>query len=88
MVSISKYIQDIKYVEGILLAINNLSVDIDDSMKRINDALGKLLDRHLNSEKEHLHEEDLKVLEKKDSIPLTHVYDLLSIILGHTEKKV
>lgn len=87
MVSISKYIQDIKYIEGILLAINNLSVDIDDSMKRINDALGKLLDRHLNSEKEALHEEDLKNLEKKDSIPMTQVYELLSAVMGHVENK-
>ena len=87
MVSISKYIQDIKYIEGILLAINNLSVDIDDSMKRINDALGKLLDRHLNSEKEPLHEEDLKNLEKKDSIPMTQVYELLSAVMGRVENK-
>ena len=87
MVSISKYIQDIKYIEGILLAINNLSVDVDASMNRINDALGKLLDRHLNSEKEPLHEDDLKNLEKKDSIPMTQVYELLSAVLGRVEKK-
>lgn len=87
MVSISKYIHDIKYVEGILLAINNLSVDIDDSMKRINDALGKLLDRHLNNDTEPLHEDNLKLLEKKDSVPLTQVYELLSAVLGRVENK-
>lgn len=87
MVSLSKYIHDIKYVEGILLAINNLSVDIDDSMKRINDALGKLLDRHLNNDREPLHEDDLKLLENKDSVPLTKVYELLSAVLGRLENK-
>lgn len=87
MVSISKYIHDIKYIEGILLAINNLSVDIDDSMKRINAALDKLLERHLISDKEHLREEDLKILEKKDSIPLAQVYELLSVFMGRGEKK-
>lgn len=86
MVSISKYIHDIKYIEGILLAINNLSVDIDDSMKRINNALDKLLDRHLKGEKEQLHEDDLKILENKDSIPTTQVLELLTTVLGRAEK--
>lgn len=87
MVSISKYIHDIKYIEGILLAINNLSVDIDDSMKRINNALDKLLDRHLDREKEQLHEEDLKIQENKDSIPATQVVEFLTTVLGRAEKK-
>ena len=86
MVTISKYIQDIKYIEGILLAMNNLSVDIEDSMRRINDALDKLLERHLMSEKESLYEDNLKLLEKKDAIPLNRVYELLSIVLGHADK--
>ena len=87
MVSISKYIHDIKYIEGILLAINSLSVDIDDSMKRINNALDKLLDRHLHCEKEQLHEDDLKIQENKDSIPATQVVEFLTTVLGRAEKK-
>lgn len=76
-----------KYIEGILLAINNLSVDIDDSMKYINIVLDKLLYKHLNTEEEPLHEDALKVLETKDSIPVAKALEYISAVLGRLDNK-
>lgn len=50
----SKYIHDIEYTEEIMQSINSLSVNIEESMKRINGTIDKLLDRHLSCELDYL----------------------------------
>lgn len=82
-VVLSKFIHDIKYTEGILLSINNLATDVTDSAQRINNALDKLLDKHLSCNLEFIKESSLKEEEKKDAIP----YDLLVNILKELKKQ-
>lgn len=83
LVAISKYIHDIKYTEEIMLAINSLSVDIDDSMKRINTAMDRLLDRHLSCNLNFLDETSLHEQENKDEnvVPVNQVADILKRVI-------
>ena len=83
-VVLSKFIHDIKYTEGILLSINNLATDVSDSAQRINNALDKLLDKHLSCNLDYIKENSLKEEEKKDTIP----YDLLINIIKELKKQV
>ncbi len=72
-VVLSRFIHDIKYTEGVLLAINNLATDVSSSTQRINNALDKLLDKHLSYDIWEGREDYLKKEEGKDTIP----YDVL-----------
>lgn len=82
-VVLSKFIHDIKYTEGILLSINNLATDVSDSAQRINNALDKLLNKHLSCNLDYIKENSLKEEEKKDTIP----YDLLMNIIKELKKQ-
>ncbi|WP_299220844.1 hypothetical protein [uncultured Alistipes sp.] len=82
-VVLSKFIHDIKYTEGILLSINNLATDVSDSAQRINNALDKLLDKHLSCNLDYIKENSLKEEEKKDTVP----YDLLINVLKEIKKQ-
>lgn len=82
LVVLSKFIHDIKYTEGILLSINNLATDASDSAKRINNALDKLLDKHLSCNLDYIEETSLKNEEKKDTIP----YELLINVIKELKK--
>ena len=79
LVAISKYIHDIEYTEEIMQSINSLSVNIEDSMSRINESLDKLLDRHLACNLNYLEEVSLKEQENKDKdlMPVGQVVDLV-----------
>ena len=83
LVAVAKYIHDIEYTEEIMLAINRLSVDIDDSMKRINIAMDRLLDRHLACDLNYLEEAALQKQEDrdKDTIPVGQVTDIIKGII-------
>ena len=83
LVAISKYIHDIEYTEEIMQSINSLSVNIEDSMRRINGAIDKLLDRHLACDLNYLEEAALQKQEDrdKDTIPVGQVTDIIKGVL-------
>ncbi|WP_413998192.1 hypothetical protein ACMDB5_10405 [Flavobacterium sp. W1B] len=76
---IAKHIHEIRYIEGLLLSINSLSLDINDSTKRVNMAIDRLLENHLNSNSNgnSISEESILNEEKKDSLPIDAVIKLL-----------
>lgn len=86
LVILAKHIHEIEYVEGLLLSLNSLSIDIDDSMKRVNSAIDRLLDNHLSSGEKHCKydEESIVKEEKKDMIPTDVILKLLKEIKGLT----
>lgn len=49
LVILAKQIHEIEYVEGLLLTINKLSTNMNDSMNRVNSAIDKLVENHLIS---------------------------------------
>jgi len=68
-------------VQGLLLAINKLSPNVEDGIIRINVALDKLIDNHLN-EKGVDSEEGLIKEEKKDTVPVETIIRLLKEFNG------
>lgn len=88
LVILAKHIHEIEYVEGLLLSLNSLSIDINDSMKRVNSAIDRLLDNHLSIGIKHskYDEESIVKEEKKDMIPTDIIFKLLKEIKGLTSK--
>lgn len=79
MVILSRYKHEIQYVEGLLISINSLSPSIDEAVKRINLALDRMIDNHLNIATKDVFTEDRFLKEeKKDGMP----YDMVMRILG------
>lgn len=67
LVILAKQIHEIEYVEGLLLTINKLSTNMNDSMNRVNSAIDKLVENHLIYKDEKLTDEMLlKKEERKD----------------------
>lgn len=88
LLMISRYIHEIEYVEGILISINTLSPDINISITRINNALDKILDNHLiqNSDQSIFKEKNIMEEEKKDTIPIDHLYKIIDSLKGIVSK--
>ncbi len=84
LVILAKHIHEIRYVEGLLLTINTLSPDINDSTKRVNVAIDRLLENHLNESSNTgiINEENILAEEKKDSVPIDIVLKLLKEAKG------
>lgn len=84
LVVLAKYMHEIKYIEGLLVSINSLSLDIDASMKRVNMAIDRLLDNHLkiSSSLRNIDENSILIEEKKDVIPYDLAIKLLKEIKG------
>lgn len=81
MVVLSNKIHEIKYTEGLLQALNTLSVDIGESMSKINDAISRLIDNHLrNMDSMRLDEEDLSKIEKQNALPIEQIPELIKLI--------
>jgi hypothetical protein len=78
-VILAKHIHEIRYIEGLLLTINTLSPDINDSTKRVNMAIDRLLENHLNESSYTgiINEDKILTEEKKDSVPIDIVLKLL-----------
>lgn len=77
--SLSNTIYGINYVQGLLLAINSLSPNLDDSIERINKALDKIISNHLESKpikKESEFQEDVF----KDNIQLESILKIIKEI--------
>lgn len=86
LVILAKHIHEIKYVEGLLLSVNSLSLDINESTKRVNWAIDRLLDNHLNNNSNSITEQGIIQEEKKDYVPIDTVLKLLKEIKGIVEK--
>ena len=81
MVVLSNKIHETKYTEGLLQALNTLSVDIGESMSKINDAISRLIDNHLhNMDSLRLDEKDLSKIEKQNALPLEQIPELIKLI--------
>ncbi len=81
LVILAKNIHSIEYVQGLLLSINDLSPSIEDGINRINSALDKMIDNHLNLKDENC-ELDLLAEERKDSNPADTVVNILKELKG------
>jgi hypothetical protein len=84
LVILAKHIHEIRYIEGLLLTINTLSPDINDSTKRVNVAIDRLLENHLNESSNTgiMNEENILAEEKKDTVPIDIVLKLLKEAKG------
>lgn len=79
LIILANQIHEIEYIEGVLISINSLSVDINDSIKRINLAIEKLLENHLhlNHTKSNYNEESIVKEENKDMVPTDLIIKIL-----------
>ena len=89
LVILAKHIHEVKYTEGLLLGINGLSRNIDDSVQRINAAMDKLLENHIRlSHQNSIYNEDSIIKEeKKEYLPIDIVLKLLNETRGLINKK-
>jgi len=84
LVVLAKHIHEIEYIEGLLLSLNSLSININDSMRRVNLAIDRLLDNHLSmGDNQSKYDEDYIVKEeRRDMIPSDLVLKLLKEMKG------
>lgn len=86
LIVIAKSIHKVEYVQGLLLAINKLAPNVEDGITRINAALDKLINNHLN-ENEVNSEEDIIKEEKKDVVPVESLIKILKELKGVVGKE-
>lgn len=78
MVILAKQIHEVRYVEGLLLAFNSLSVNTSESFKEFNIIIKKMIDNHLKYDFEPLKNEDiLKNESQKDTMPIETIENIL-----------
>lgn len=83
MMKLANHIHEIEYIEGLLLAVNNLSTNIEDSTQRVNKSVGQLLTKYLQENKTSYEEDILLNEENKDkTYSLDQVIKLLKDIDG------
>lgn len=81
MVVLARQIYEIEYIEGLLQALNTLSVNIEESMSKINEAISHLIDNHLrNMDGMRIDETVLQKLEKQDALPYEKIPELIKLI--------
>lgn len=81
MVVLARQIYEVEYIEGLLQALNTLSVDIGESMSKINEAISHLIDNHLrNMDGMHIDETTLQKLEKQDALPYEKIPELIKLL--------
>lgn len=81
MVVLARQIYEIEYIEGLLQALNTLSIDIAESMSKINEAISRLIDNHLrNMVGMHIDETTLQKLEKQDALPYEKIPELIKLL--------
>lgn len=81
MVVISNKIHEIKYTEGLLQALNTLSVNVGESMSKINAAISRLIDNHLhNMDSMKIDEANLSKIEKQNALPIEQIPELIKLI--------
>lgn len=77
-------IHSINYIQGLLISINNLSPNVNDSISRINKALDKIISNHLNN-KYITNETELISEENKDNLNMDKLLKLIKIIKDTSE---
>lgn len=77
-------IHSIKYVQGLLISINNLSPNINDSVIRINQALDKIISIHLKN-KSISNESELIKEEEKDNINIEQLLKIIKTVKETTK---
>lgn len=77
-------IHSINYIQGLLISINNLSPNVNDSITRINSALDKIISNHLNN-KSITNETELIKEENKDSLNIDKLLKLIKTIKDTAE---
>lgn len=86
LVVLANQIYEIEYIEGLLLALNTLSVDVGESMTKINDAISRLIDNHLNNMfMKKIDENKLADIEKQNALPIDKIPDLIKLITKSKE---
>lgn len=85
LVILAERIHHIKYIEGLLLSLNTLAPNIEDAVKRINNAMDKLIKGHLSSQNIIHDEESIINEERKDALPIDIVIKLLETIKNTTK---
>lgn len=80
LIILAERIHHVKYIEGLLLSLNTLSPNIEDAVKRINNAMDKLIKEHLSSQNIIHNEENIINEERKDALPVDIVVKLIEAI--------
>lgn len=81
LVILANQIYEIEYIEGLLLALNTLSVDVGDSMVKINNAISRLIDNHINNMFiKKMDENKLADIEKQNSLPVDKIPELIKLL--------
>ncbi|MGV8828235.1 MAG: hypothetical protein ACWA6U_07925 [Breznakibacter sp.] len=83
LIVMSNTIHSVKYVQGLLLSVNNLSPSINDGITRINIALDKIISNHLNN-KPLGNESEILNEESKDKVPIDLLLKILKEIKNVT----
>lgn len=81
---LAEQIHNINYIEGLMLALNQLAPDISDSVYRLNKSIDKIIDNQLiRRDQVCCDEEKLKLIEKKDNdvIPTEALIEILKTCL-------
>lgn len=78
LVILSKYISEIQYIEGILRAMNVLSVNIDDSINKVNQAMERLVENYLLHGKQcDISEKGLRDKLKEEKMPYEKAIEIV-----------
>lgn len=81
---LAEQIHNINYIEGLMLALNQLAPDINNSVYRLNKSIDKIIDNQLIiRDQVRCDEEKLKLIEKKDNdvIPTEALIEVLKTCL-------
>lgn len=84
---LARHIHEIEYIEGLILAINNISMNQERAIERVNNAIDRLMDNHFHiSRQDSLYDEDrIEREEKKDPQPTQILQRILSEIRGFSK---
>ena len=84
---LARHIHEIEYIEGLILAINNISMNQERAIERVNNAIDRLMANHFHiSRQDCLYDEDrIKREEKKDPQPTQILQSILSEIRGFSK---
>lgn len=86
LVILANQLYEIEYIEGLLLGLNTLSIDVKDSMTKINNAISRLIDNHINNMFiKKIDENKLADIEKQNALPIDKIPDLIKLITKSKE---
>ena len=86
LVILANQLYEIEYIEGLLLGLNTLSIDVKDSMVKINNAISRLIDNHINNMFVKIIDENkLADIEKQNALPIDKIPDLIKLITKSKE---